>query len=170
MLKWKIFSLKNKNHYIQYISNNTLDIHSVLHEIVLNNFSWVFMSTADMYMLENMWKLSIINRICYCFYKSNLSPLWIKISILFYKLHKFSKLHYSNAADLFFKKYIRLWGALNCKLHVIFSVGYLPFDCLDVFNSGKRRTGVYRIFPLQTYYRPIEVKCDMNLLGGGWTV
>lgn len=47
--------------------------------------------------------------------------------------------------------------------------GFRPFDCLDIYNSGKRRTGVYEIFPLWGK-GPVEVKCDMDLLGGGWTV
>lgn len=46
----------------------------------------------------------------------------------------------------------------------------LPFDCYDIYQNGERRTGVYEIYPFPDISKPAEVKCDMDLLGGGWTV
>lgn len=48
--------------------------------------------------------------------------------------------------------------------------GVLPFDCLDIYNGKIRGTGVYEIFPTQDIDKPVKVVCDMDLLGGGWTV
>lgn len=46
----------------------------------------------------------------------------------------------------------------------------MPFDCFEIYNRTSRRTGVYEIFPTQDIHKPVKVKCDMDLLGGGWTV
>ena len=40
-------------------------------------------------------------------------------------------------------------------------------DCLDVLNSGQNASGVYHIRP---GVQEIQVQCDMEIDGGGWTV
>ena len=46
----------------------------------------------------------------------------------------------------------------------------LPFDCLDVYRNGRHRTGVYSIYPHRDPNKPVKVRCEMDMLGGGWTV
>ncbi|KAM7062064.1 fibrinogen-like protein 1 [Acridotheres tristis] len=44
-----------------------------------------------------------------------------------------------------------------------------PIDCASVYSNGLRRSGIYSVLPsLQGI--PIEVLCDMDTEGGGWTV
>ncbi|GFV68641.1 techylectin-5A [Trichonephila clavipes] len=47
-----------------------------------------------------------------------------------------------------------------------------PVDCEEVFRSGQIKSGVYTIWPRSrvTEDRPLEVFCDMETDGGGWTV
>nr|XP_022343832.1 techylectin-5B-like [Crassostrea virginica] len=45
----------------------------------------------------------------------------------------------------------------------------LPFDCLDVYRNGHHRTGVYSIYPQRDPNKPVKVRCEMDLVGGGWT-
>ncbi|XP_062573046.1 angiopoietin-4-like, partial [Saccostrea cucullata] len=47
----------------------------------------------------------------------------------------------------------------------------VPFDCYEIYNCGRRKTGVYRIFPYihVKNFTSVHVICDMELDGGGWT-
>ena len=42
-----------------------------------------------------------------------------------------------------------------------------PKDCLDIQRSGKNKSDIYTIYP---NFSPVEVRCDMDTEGGGWTV
>ncbi|XP_042743404.1 angiopoietin-related protein 7-like [Lagopus leucura] len=44
-----------------------------------------------------------------------------------------------------------------------------PIDCASVYYNGLRRSGIYSIMP-SVGGMPIEVLCDMDTEGGGWTV
>ncbi|XP_022236587.1 techylectin-5A-like, partial [Limulus polyphemus] len=46
-----------------------------------------------------------------------------------------------------------------------------PTDCTDVLLNGHRTSGVYRIWPKSWMFTgSIDVYCDMDTDGGGWTV
>ncbi|XP_061195735.1 ficolin-1-like [Saccostrea echinata] len=47
--------------------------------------------------------------------------------------------------------------------------GRLPIDCLDIYKNGQRITGVYKIYPSKDFNKPVQVKCNMDIQGGGWT-
>ncbi|KAL8219279.1 UNVERIFIED_CONTAM: Fibroleukin [Gekko kuhli] len=49
------------------------------------------------------------------------------------------------------------------------AIQLLPRDCADYFDLGKRHNGIYRIAPDPRNYT-FEVYCDMESMGGGWTV
>ncbi|XP_062575194.1 angiopoietin-related protein 7-like [Saccostrea cucullata] len=50
----------------------------------------------------------------------------------------------------------------------IWSVLY-PVDCLEIMVQGKKTSGIYKIYPWNnSTYK--EVFCDMDTMGGGWTV
>ncbi|XP_074392458.1 fibrinogen-like protein 1 isoform X1 [Zonotrichia albicollis] len=44
-----------------------------------------------------------------------------------------------------------------------------PIDCASVYSNGLRRSGIYSILP-SVRGIPIEVLCEMDTEGGGWTV
>ena len=44
----------------------------------------------------------------------------------------------------------------------------VPRDCLDIKNNGQNKSGVYTVSPEAV--TPIDVWCDMETEGGGWTV
>lgn len=48
-------------------------------------------------------------------------------------------------------------------------VGKLLVDCLDIYQNGLHQTGVYSIYPYKDPNRPVRVKCEGGILGGGWT-
>ncbi|PIK61434.1 Ficolin-2 [Apostichopus japonicus] len=48
-------------------------------------------------------------------------------------------------------------------------VSAIPKNCNDIFLSGVTNSGKYRIYPI-AYPDGINVYCDMDIDGGGWTV
>ncbi|GBL87947.1 hypothetical protein AVEN_33553-1, partial [Araneus ventricosus] len=47
-----------------------------------------------------------------------------------------------------------------------------PMDCAEVLHNGYNESGVYTIWPKSrvTNDKSIDVFCDMDTDGGGWTV
>lgn len=44
-----------------------------------------------------------------------------------------------------------------------------PKDCFDVLRSGMNVSSMYEIQPSE-YHEPFLAICDMDTMGGGWTV
>ena len=55
------------------------------------------------------------------------------------------------------------------KQFIFFCYAALPQDCSDILHEYSETTsGRYMIYPIQG--RAVEVRCDMDTDGGGWTV
>lgn len=63
-----------------------------------------------------------------------------------------------------------LQNLLTSKIMWLLLVGKLPVDCSDIYQNGQHQTGVYSIYPYKDPNRPVRVKCEGAVLGGGWTV
>ncbi|XP_077637906.1 microfibril-associated glycoprotein 4-like [Lonchura striata] len=44
-----------------------------------------------------------------------------------------------------------------------------PVDCASLYSEGLRRSGIYSVLP-SAHAIPVEVLCEMDTEGGGWTV
>ncbi|GIX68232.1 techylectin-5A [Caerostris extrusa] len=52
------------------------------------------------------------------------------------------------------------------------SVSAKPMDCAEVLRGGRNKSGVYTVWPKNRVAedKPLDVYCDMDKDGGGWTV
>uniref|UniRef100_A0A3Q3IRI4 Fibrinogen C-terminal domain-containing protein n=1 Tax=Monopterus albus TaxID=43700 RepID=A0A3Q3IRI4_MONAL len=71
------------------------------------------------------------------------------------------EVHYAEATTL-----LRLQGTLILDLQ---HVRTCPLDCASIYYNGVRRSGLYTVVP-SLVGAPVEVYCDMDTDGGGWTM
>ncbi|MEQ2182048.1 hypothetical protein GOODEAATRI_018014 [Goodea atripinnis] len=71
------------------------------------------------------------------------------------------EVHYAEASSL-----LHLQGTLILDLQ---HMGNCPIDCASIYYNGVRRSGLYTVVPLLASM-PVEVYCDMDTDGGGWTM
>lgn len=88
------------------------------------------------------------------------------------------KMNTNNVDDYIDKKIANLSFTLsnvdkcsnNCPLkEAVSSIQLFYKDCSDYYKMGKRLNGVYQIMP-DPKNKTFEVFCDMESMGGGWTV
>ncbi|GBN03008.1 Techylectin-5A [Araneus ventricosus] len=72
-------------------------------------------------------------------------------------------LHLLARAKISVTKYMTLIKTIN---------PYRPVDCEEVLYTGYNKSGIYTIWPRNrvTEDKPLDVFCDMDTDGGGWTV
>uniref|UniRef100_A0A3Q4BL09 Fibrinogen C-terminal domain-containing protein n=1 Tax=Mola mola TaxID=94237 RepID=A0A3Q4BL09_MOLML len=69
-------------------------------------------------------------------------------------------------------KFILFLTIPAAKLQTSFRVHHMrncPIDCASIYYNGVRRSGLYTVVP-SLVGMPVEVYCDMDTDGGGWTV
>ncbi|XP_069834142.1 fibroleukin [Dendropsophus ebraccatus] len=88
------------------------------------------------------------------------------------------KMNTNNVDDYIDKKIANLSFTLsngdkcsnNCPLkEALPSIQLIFQDCSDYYKMGKRRNGIYQVMP-DPKNKTFEVFCDMESMGGGWTV
>ncbi|GBO28419.1 Techylectin-like protein, partial [Araneus ventricosus] len=72
-------------------------------------------------------------------------------------------LHLLTSAKISFTKYMMLTKTMNPRR---------PGDCEEMLQTGHNKSGIYTIWPRSrvTEDKPLDVFCDMDTDGGGWTV
>ncbi|CAL1279261.1 unnamed protein product [Larinioides sclopetarius] len=72
-------------------------------------------------------------------------------------------LHLLTRTKISFTKYMTLTKTINPRR---------PIDCEEVLHAGQNKSGIYTIWPRSriTADKPLDVFCDMDTDGGGWTI